>query len=301
MRIVVDRDSVAMGDDTDSHRRDVDVAPATAIGVLLERIRPDASIAGGHASWVVLAGPPVGPDDLTSRGRPIGVYAQEWGSTRLFGRGDISVRELAAGGGVLTIFFSYQAQVDPEIVFDRCRRGQPITWQERSHLSQQRIAELTETAARRDEKASDERFLSASAVAAVEQFDGRVLIHSDRYFSCELLLPGNALNAVVQAHDSMAGVSVNGEHLANFRPRTHAEQFLVVQLGGSWRAATGRPPVVLPSADPLATSGPIIRSYGWNEGSTRHNATFGTHHDLAKEFGRYALIPLPELIAAYRA
>ena len=299
MRIVVDRDSVAMGDDADSHQRELDVAPDTAIGTLLQRIRPDASIDGGHASWVVTAGPPAGLDDRTTRGVPIGVYAQEWGATRMFGRTDTSVRDMAAGGDLLSIRFSYLAQIDPDIVFERYRRGEPITWQERSRLSQQRIAELTEAAARLDEKRSTQRYLSPLTVAAVQQFGGRILVHSDRYFRCELILLDTALSAVVQAYDSMAGVSVNGHHLANFRPLTHAEQFLVVQLGDAWRAAIGRPPAVPPGADTVATTGPIIRSYGWNEGSTRHNATFGTHHDLAKAFGRYALIPLPDLIAAY--
>ena len=300
MRIVVDRDSVAMGDDTDSHRREFDAAPATAIGTLLQRIRPDASIAGGRASWVIAAGPPPGPDGRPTRTVPIGVYAQEWGVARLFGRAETSVRDLAAGRDELTIFFNYQAQVDPEIVFDRYRRGMPITWQERSHLSQQRIADATEADARLAEKSSAVRYLSPLAVSAVKYLGGRILVHSNRYFSCEIILPNGALTAVVQAYDSMAGVSVNGQHLANFRPRTHAEQFLVVQLGNSWRSATGRTPAVLPSADTVATHGPIIRSYAWSEGNIRHNATFGTHHDLAKAFGRYALIPLPDLIAAYR-
>src|SRR5688572_3984144 len=46
MRITVDRDSVAAGDDTERHDYVLEVAPETTVDELLRTLRPDVHVAG---------------------------------------------------------------------------------------------------------------------------------------------------------------------------------------------------------------------------------------------------------------
>lgn len=302
VRIIVDRDSVAMGDDVESHRREFDFAATTTLGDLLIAIRPDASIAGGRATWLVVVGDPVG------------VYAQEWGATKFFGSPDVRVDKCAPAPSTqpgelteaaLSIRFRYLAQVDPQIVFNRYRGGGSLSATERSQLSAQRIAQLTEADAIRAERESAARYFSPATVAALENFGCTVRIHSARYFSCAYQLGDRLQDLIVQASDTMAGVSVDGQHLAFFRPVLHAEQFVVVQVGDSWRTGMGRPPVALPAPEPGLAVSALISGTRWfvkyNQGPVRHSATFGIHQDLATRFAGYAPLPLSTIIAAYQA
>ncbi len=303
MKVLVDRDSVAMGDDTQSHRREFEFDAASTLGDLLGVIRPDASISGGRATWLVVLGPPAGATGAAAA--PFGVYAQEWAAARLFGPSDGQLTEFAGGGDVLTLYFRYLAQVDPEIVFDRYRAGGTLSSVERGQLSGQRIAQLAEADAKGEERTSQARYLSPAAVATLEVFGCRVRVHSARYFGGELQTQGDLLRVIVQARDTMAGVSVNGRHLAHFRPLLHAEQFVIVQLGDAWRADTGRPAVLLPAPAPGLGVSAITMGRSWfvqyNQGVVRHNATFGQQEQLARQFAGYAPLDLSVIIAAYLA
>ena len=287
----MDRDSVAMGDDADSHRRELEFDSALTLGQLLETIRPDASIGGGLATWLVVVGPPA------AAAAPMGIYAQEWAGARLFGTDNRRLSELA-GTDVLTVYFRYLAQVDPAIAFDRYRAGGTLSSVERSQLSEQRIAQTAENDARRDEQASPVRYISEEAIEAFRIFGAEIEIHSARY----LQLRGSS-NVIIQAQDTMAGVSIDGRHQAYFRPIVHAEQFVVVQVGDAWRAGTGRPPVSLPDPAPGPAVAAITMGGRWfvqyNQGAARHNATFGSHEELAKRFASYAALDLSTIIAAY--
>jgi hypothetical protein len=55
MRIVVDRDSVHAGDDTDDHRRTLDVDPDRTLGSLVSQVLREYPLASvvGEVSWLV--------------------------------------------------------------------------------------------------------------------------------------------------------------------------------------------------------------------------------------------------------
>lgn len=284
-----------MGDDAVSHRRQYEFNPASTVGQLLAAIRPDASIAGGRATWLVVLGTPGA--DASTPAEPVGVYAQEWAATRLFGSSEQPLTAFAVGDE-LTVFFRYLAQVDPQTAFDRYRAGGTLSAAERSQLSQQRIAEVTEAEAKREERASPARYISAQAVDALRTFGAEIEVHSARY-----LRTSGSSNLVIQAQDTMASVSMNDRHLASFRPIVHAEQFVVVQVGDAWRARTGRSPVSLPEPAP-GLGVPAIRAgrscfVQYSLGGVRHSATFGSREELARRFAGYAPLALSVIIAAY--
>lgn len=73
MRITLDRESVASGDDVDFHETTIEMQDDSTIGDLLARVRAMRyvpSIWGGMATWIVRVG--------DYRGKPIGVVAQQW-------------------------------------------------------------------------------------------------------------------------------------------------------------------------------------------------------------------------------
>jgi hypothetical protein len=303
MRVVVDRDSVAAGDDVASHRREFEVDDGLTIGRLLATVRPDAAIGGGRATWLVVVGPVPGTPGDAGRPRPIGVYAQEWGATRFFDPEHVPLSEFAGPDGTLSLHFGYLAQVDPELVVDRYRAGGSLTHDERTGLTEQRMAELAESDAVLAQQASPARYLSQQTTSALILFGCTIQVHSNRYFRCSLPTTEGPLTTVVQAQDTMAGIWINGAHLANFRPLVHAEQFVIAQLGDAWRRSSGRPPVSLPALPPDTPVAPVKQGnrwfFRWTRGQVRHDATFGIHQELAHGFARYAPITVSDLVTAY--
>ena len=105
------RDSVAAGDDVESHDQVVEVDSRRLLAVFLSSVVSDGylpGIAGGHATWVVRAG---------RGGRPLGVIAQEGERPELLT--DIGIQVVAIGP---LIHFEYRAQKDPAIVLADLRQ-----------------------------------------------------------------------------------------------------------------------------------------------------------------------------------
>jgi len=292
MRVTVDRSSVAAGDDGESHLVELEVDPALTLGMLVTRLRPTATIGSGRATWLVRIA-----------SRIVGVHAQEWGETRLFADPALRIDTLSDDRGRLAVFFEYLAQVDPEIALARYRTGGTLSSDERRQLTADGLAAGVEADAIRDQAASMERYAGAEAIALLEDFGLVVRVHSARYLRGDVPTGDGRATIVIQAYDSMAGVSWNGCHLANLRPLRHAEQLAVTLVGAAWREEARRPPAVLPA--PVAGWGATPRGdrwfAHWVEGAVRHDATFGTEADLATAFGRYSTLSLSELAAIYRA
>lgn len=118
MIIHFDRDSVAAGDDAESHERAVDLRADATVGEFLDLIRSAgylASIAGGRATWLVEVG--------GAGGRCVGVVAQEWEAPRLTVPAATPIASLLAGA---TVHFRYWCQADPEAVFEAVAAGREL-------------------------------------------------------------------------------------------------------------------------------------------------------------------------------
>ena len=111
MKVRVDRDSVCAGDDTEAHATVVTIDEAgsleTAIRAVI-RAYQLPSIAGGHATWCV------------SCDVPVAVVSQQSSEPRMLPWVQFVTRCNPPREG-LTVYFSYLAQVDPDVVFDVLR------------------------------------------------------------------------------------------------------------------------------------------------------------------------------------
>ena len=111
MRVHLDRDSVAAGDDVEAHASVIDVAEVSDLEGLFAhvlRVYPLPLIAGGLATWAIC-----------SR-RPLAVLAQEWSEPRMLPCRSLS--DCLGSDGVVRLYFNYFAQIDPEVVTNVLRR-----------------------------------------------------------------------------------------------------------------------------------------------------------------------------------
>jgi hypothetical protein len=118
LNFTVDRDSVCAGDDADPHQTMLTLPATATLQQLIAAARsvcPLASIAGGHATWLVEIGRPA---------RCVAVIAQQWDEPRLLVADGIA-SEFGANGPC-SLYFRYGAQRDPQAVFDALRAGAPL-------------------------------------------------------------------------------------------------------------------------------------------------------------------------------
>ena len=113
MKILLTRDSVAMGDDADApHHREMDIADDTSLQAIIKAIlqsRYLATIGGGKATWTVV-----------SR-IPIAIVAQQWAEPRMLVPAP-SLSSLNFSGNVLSVHFNYRTQQDPDLVYEEFQR-----------------------------------------------------------------------------------------------------------------------------------------------------------------------------------
>lgn len=112
IKIVVDRDSVAMGDDVFSHQVEIVIPVTCSIKELIDVARekcPLASIRGGKATWFVYAGIVPGVN--------IAVLAQQWESPKFLIDQTMEVKELFVGIEK-AVTFRYWCQASPNAVYD---------------------------------------------------------------------------------------------------------------------------------------------------------------------------------------
>lgn len=119
--VAVDRDSVAAGDDCESHAAATTVSVTDSVAALLdaaERACPLAGIIGGRATWIV----DVGSGDAVAA---VAVVAEEWQEPRLLVPPTTTVADLFAARAP-AVFFRYWCQADPVAVFEALRDGRPL-------------------------------------------------------------------------------------------------------------------------------------------------------------------------------
>lgn len=113
MKIVVTRDSVAMGDDIDApHEREFSFQESTSVEEAIDQIVNSgylASVQGG-ATWSV------------STNVPISVVAQAWDRSRAVSWHSQKLTSLKVEYGCIRLHFNYHAQMDPEIVLEVLKR-----------------------------------------------------------------------------------------------------------------------------------------------------------------------------------
>jgi hypothetical protein len=115
MKILLNRDSVCMGDDADSHEKLIEISiDGLSLAQILAEIAPGylPSIADGQATWVV------------SSRVPIAVMAQQWNEKpkMLPCANKSEDKILDRRNGIIRLHFRYCTQQDPEQVWNKMSR-----------------------------------------------------------------------------------------------------------------------------------------------------------------------------------
>ena len=122
MKIEIDRDSVAAGDDMESHSVFIKISDDIRVKDLIKKAKkacPFASICGGEATWIIYVG-------SHEEKKCIGVSAQQWSEDRLLVSKDITAKSVFEGIENKMKFY-YWAQNDPNEVFETLKQGkEPI-------------------------------------------------------------------------------------------------------------------------------------------------------------------------------
>ena len=109
MKILLTRESVAMGDDADApHNGEMTVADATSLQAIIKVIIQSnylAAIGGGKATWIVM-----------SR-IPLAIVAQQWAEPKMLTPVP-SLTRLNFSDNVLSMHFDYRSQRDPDLIYE---------------------------------------------------------------------------------------------------------------------------------------------------------------------------------------
>lgn len=222
----VDRDSVAMGDDTVSHAATLSVPDGTMLSAAIEKSSPEIRAEGW--SWVVVVD-----------GEVAAVWSVDHGVRML-------VTDRALDHGPADIYFRYFVQIDPAWLFDRLAQGAPAHRYDLEAEYAPIAREKYATELRRREREVAAKLLSAESIAAFESYGAQVTLHAD--IACTFTYRGDTWT--VRRADTMLQVFVGpGGPRASIRPHALGEAWLVGMLGAAARTAAGRPE--LPDAEVL--------------------------------------------------
>jgi hypothetical protein len=113
MKAYVTRDSVSAADDVHApHAHEISIGqdwdPASLASRILQKYALP-KIIGGQATWAL------------SSNIPFAVFAQQWGRPQAINGIDLNPIEIDIKNEILSIHFSYFAQVDPKVVLDVLR------------------------------------------------------------------------------------------------------------------------------------------------------------------------------------
>lgn len=222
----VDRDSVAMGDDVESHARTTTLPRGTLLSAAIEQCAPEIRSRGW--SWVAVVDREVAA-----------VWSIDHGAQLL-----VADRKLRRGP--IDIIFRYFLQIDPGWLFDRLAQGARANLRELEREYAPIAREKYRAELRRREREIDARLLGAECLDAIRYCGADVTLHAD--VACEFTHQGEPW--VVKRADTMFQVFVGGgAPIASIRPHALGEAWLVGMLGASARVAAGLSD--LPDIDPL--------------------------------------------------
>ncbi|MBD8729071.1 hypothetical protein [Frigoribacterium sp. CFBP 13707] len=235
--VVVDRESVSMGDDARTHRRELRVPAGSLVSDVVERSSPDVRAQGW--SWVAVVD-----------GTVVAVWSVDHGVALLVPDGPLTAPDPS---GVVQVRFRYLGQLDPAWLHARLAEGAPL---DRDALD----AEYAPTARavlereRREREASTTvRLLGPTSVRALERLGAVIDLHSDEL--CRFDVGGVAWH--VELRDTMTVVFGRGHRspLASLRPVGLAERWVLAALAVDRRVADGLDP--LPDAPVRARAEPV--------------------------------------------
>lgn len=222
----VDRDSVAMGDDVESHARTRTLPRGTLLSAAIEQCSPEIKARGW--SWVAVVDREVAA-----------VWSIDHGAQLL-----VADRRLTRGP--VDIHFRYFVQIDPGWLFERLAQGARANRRELEHEYAPIAREKYRAELRRRELEIDARLLSSECIEAIRHYGADITLHAD--VACEFTHQGEPW--VVKRADTMLQVFVGGGgSIASIRPHALGEAWLVGILGASARVAVGLPD--LPDVDPV--------------------------------------------------
>ena len=119
LAIKVDRDSVCAWDDIHApHAKRYSFQAKDTLSDALSAILVAGyllNIAGGKATWIVEA-----------TGKPVAVVAQQWGAPKFLIDPTSLVTDCITPKAPRALFFRYWCQVDPAVVFECVKLGQPL-------------------------------------------------------------------------------------------------------------------------------------------------------------------------------
>ncbi|CAN5378759.1 hypothetical protein BH10ACT7_BH10ACT7_03000 [soil metagenome] len=219
IRILTDRDSVAMGDDAVSHQREFSVDVGTPLSVVLGTAAPEIRSPGW--SWVAVW-----------NGEEVAVWSVDHGVRLL-----VEERQLGPADDNGAVMFRYFLQLDPEWLHGRLSAGAPLDRKALEAEFEPIARERRESELRRREREVEEKFLSPECLEALAHLGAVVDLHADLY--CRFDVADERW--VVSRADTMMLV-LRGDDpfpVASIRPHSAGEGWLVAAVAGSVRGSRG--------------------------------------------------------------
>ncbi|MBD9700281.1 hypothetical protein IGS67_12410 [Flavimobilis sp. GY10621] len=225
VQLNLDRDSVAMGDDMESHAATATVPLGTLLSKALNDHPPGIRAKGW--SWIAVVD---------------GVVAAVWSVDHGV---QLLVPDRRLWRGPVAVFFRYFLQMDPAWLHARLAAGEPA---DRRALAEAWVplgAERHRAELLRREREIPERLVSADCVEALQHYGAEITLHCDTV--CEFSFAEERWSA--QRHDTMFLVYIGtGSSRASLRPHAFGEAWLVGRVGAAARKERGLPE--LPEFEP---------------------------------------------------
>ncbi|AZZ82175.1 hypothetical protein QEN35_03700 [Gordonia alkanivorans] len=232
LEIDVDRSSVAMGDDVESHARRMTLTAGTALSVVLEAAAPEVGSRGW--SWLAVV------DELV-----VAVWSVDHGVQML-----VDDLPVTADNVPRQIFYRYFRQIDPAWLHRRLADGAEAHFTDLEREYRPIGDRRREEEERRREREIRARCLTVVCAAALHELGAVFDLHNDRMARFDLF--GSSWR--VRRSDTMT-VTDCGQNrfLSSIRPAAVAECWLVAAVGQRARQVRGLPPVpddpVVPAPD----------------------------------------------------
>jgi hypothetical protein len=290
VRITVDRDSVAAGDDADRHDYPLEVAPGTTVDEILRTLRPDVSVAG-QATWLVRLG--------GSDGQAIAVYASGFGM-HVSPAADRPVESLTPP----VIHFDYWQSAPPQPLLDAIKRGEEPDRRAAIEDGWRRLFRDRLAAAQAREASSPGGLLGPSALAAVDRLGAQVLVHADDYAR----VAAADGSTVVFRTDHRYWIWIDPVtdddlelSIAWFcLPARSAEPVLAAILGERWRAAHG-----LPAPAPPPTTIEVVEGWRslwrWTDDAGPQEVKNWDTPERAHRYAPFARLTVEQVVAHFTA
>jgi hypothetical protein len=212
--VVIDRESVSMGDDAQTHRRELRVPAGSLVSDVVERSSPDVRAQGW--SWVAVVD-----------GTVVAVWSVDHGVALLVPDGPLTAPDPS---GVVQVRFRYLGQLDPAWLHARLAEGAPLDPDALDAEYAPTARAVLERERREREASTTARLLGPTSVRALERLGAVVDLHSDEL--CRFDVGGVAWQ--VELRDTMTVVFGRGRRspLASLRPVGLAERWVLAALAG---------------------------------------------------------------------